>query len=64
MYIIPAVGTILGSTIGFHIWKTKNENVTKISNNPNYDVNQLKEQMKEQLKQEVLNEFSNLERNY
>ncbi len=50
MYIIPAVGTILGSAIGFHIWKTKAENVIKISANPDYD----REQMIEQLKQEMM----------
>lgn len=50
MYIIPAVGTILGSAIGFHIWKTKAENVIKISANPDYD----REQMIEQLKNEMM----------
>lgn len=50
MYIIPAVGTILSAAIGLHIWKTKSENVIKISANPDYD----REQMVEQLKNEMM----------
>lgn len=60
MYIIPAVGTVLGSSIAFHIWKSKSENVLKISANPTYD----QEQLKEQLKQEVMQEFNSVGRNY
>ena len=48
--IIPAVGTILSAAIGLHIWKTKSENVIKISSNPDYD----REQMIEQLKNEMM----------
>lgn len=58
LYIIPAIGTILGSSIGLHIWKTKSENILKISNNPNYD----EDQLKEKLKQEVMNEFDYLDK--
>lgn len=60
MYIIPAVSTILGTCFAFYTWKAKNENVLKIANNPNYDI----EQMKEQLKQEVEQEFNSIGRNY
>ena len=66
MYIIPAVGTILGSCFAFFTWKAKSENVIKISNNPEYDEEKLKEQIYEQAKQEYIadyiNEFSNIGR--
>ena len=54
MYLIPAVGTLASVTIGFYYWKSKMENIVKLSkendmsiddvnsvhvNMDNYDIN-------------------------
>ena len=51
-YIIPTVGALATSAFAVFVWKEKNENLIKISNNPNYDSEQLIEQVKQEMEEE------------
>lgn len=53
-YLLPAIGALGSSGLGFFIWKEKNENLIKIRNNPDYDNEQFKSQLEYQLQQELL----------
>ena len=53
-YIIPAIGAVSTSGLGFFIWKEKSENLIKIAKNPDYEEEQFKSQIEYQLQQEML----------
>lgn len=65
--IIIGVSALMISSVGFHIWKARGENLIKIKNNPNYDQERLieeawdvfQEASEDSFKNEVRNDFDN-----
>ena len=53
-YIIPAVGALGSSSLGFFIWKEKAENLIKIHANPNYDAEQLRNQVQYEIDNQII----------
>lgn len=43
MYLIPAVGTLASVTVGFYFWKSKMENIIKLSRENNMTLDEVKE---------------------
>ena len=43
MYLIPAVGTLASVTVGFYFWKSKMENMIKLSKENNITLDEVKE---------------------
>ena len=43
MYLIPAVGTLASVTVGFYFWKSKMENMIKLSKENNITLDKIKE---------------------
>ena len=43
MYLIPAVGTLASVTVGFYFWKSKMENMIKLSRENNMTLDEIKE---------------------
>lgn len=43
MYLIPAVGTLASVTVGFYFWKSKMENMIKLSRENNMTLDEVKE---------------------
>ena len=58
-YLIPAVGGLMATTVGFYSWKAKAENVLKIqqsSSSSEVDVNEITKTVEEILKDNVIEE--------
>ena len=43
MYLIPSVGTLASVTVGFYFWKSKMENMIKLSKENNITLDEVKE---------------------
>ena len=58
-YLIPAVGGLMATTVGFYSWKAKAENVLKIqqsSSSSEVNVNEITKTVEEILKDNVIEE--------
>lgn len=58
-YLIPAVGGLMATTVGFYSWKAKAENVLKIQQNSSsseVDVNEITKTVEDILKDSVIEE--------
>ena len=57
-YVLQAIERVGIAAVGFFIWKAKNENVPRILNNPNFNL----EQFEEELREEIQDEYRNLDK--
>lgn len=61
-YTLDVVKYLSVSTIGFFIWKARSENLIKIGNNPDFEVQQYVQEMQERVMQDFKDETMNLDK--
>ena len=61
-FILEVVKYLSVSTVGFFVWKARSENIIKISNNPNFEIQQLVKEMQERVVDDFKEETANLDK--